>query len=105
MTIKPDHVKMIIKKASKSVCHTKIAAFAWNAKGDLIMKTVNRPRFSKAGGGTHAEMRIMLKRSSVRTILLCRINTRGRILPIDPCAACAAKAHELGIRIVSVKGQ
>jgi len=103
MKIKPEHLKLIRKKAGKSYCHQKVAALAFNHKGDLIMTATNRPRFSKEGGGIHAEMRIMLKRPTTRTIVLIRVNRLGTILPLDPCAACASKARELGIRILSVR--
>ena len=103
MQIKTEHIKLAKRKASKSYCHQKVAALAFNAKGDLIMTTVNRPRFSKEGGGIHAEMRIMLKRPTTRTILLIRVNNLGTILPLDPCPACASKARELGIKIISIR--
>jgi len=103
MNIKSEHIKIAMRKASKSMCHTKCAALGFNSKGDLVMKAVNRPRFSREGGGVHAEMRIMHKRPSVKTILLCRVNSRGAILPLDPCPTCANKARELGITIKTVE--
>jgi cytidine deaminase len=103
MMISRHHVNLAVRKAKKSSCHCKVSAIAWNYKGDLIMTAVNRPRFSKEGGGVHAEMLIMRKKPMAKTILICRINNGGEIRPLHPCAACAEKAKELGIRIISVK--
>jgi hypothetical protein len=103
MNINPEILRVAVRKAKKSMCHTKVAALGFNNKGDLIMKAVNRPRFSREGGGVHAEMRIMHKRPNVKTILLCRVNSHGIILPLDPCNVCAQKAKELGITIITVR--
>ena len=103
MRIRQEHIQLAKRKASKSYCHQKVAALSFNQKGDLIMTATNKPRFSKEGGGVHAEMRIMLKRPTTKTIILIRVNRLGTILALDPCEACASKARELGIRIVSVR--
>lgn len=103
MRIKTEHVRLAARKASQSQCHVRVAAIAFNHKGDLVMTAVNTPRFSKEGGGIHAEMRVMRRRPKCKTILLIRVNKTGKIVPLDPCAACAAKANELGVTIISVK--
>jgi hypothetical protein len=103
MKINREITRRAIKKAKKSTCHTKVSALAFNGKGELVMKAVNRPRFSKEGGGVHAEMRILLKRPKIKIIVLCRTNNQGKIMPLDPCAACAAKARELGVKIIPVR--
>jgi cytidine deaminase len=104
MTIAPELIRLAIKKAVKSSCHQKVSAIGINWKGDVIMTANNSPRFSRLGGGRHAEMKIMAKRPTVKTIIICRTNREGDIRPIDPCVACKRKADELGIRILTVEG-
>jgi hypothetical protein len=104
MTIAPELIRLAIKKAVKSSCHQKVSAIGINHKGDVVLVTNNSPRFSRLGGGVHAELKIMSKRPNVKTIIICRTNRYGDIRPIDPCATCKRKADELGIRILTVEG-
>ena len=92
-----------IKKASQSISKYKISAIGFNRKNEIVYKAMNQPRFARFGGGIHAEMKVMLKGGpAVKTILICRTNDKGNILPIHPCKTCAQKAMELGIKIISV---
>jgi len=100
MMISRHHVNLAVRKAKKSSCHVKVSALGFNWKGDLIARVSNRPRFSRKGGGLHAEMRIMLAYPMTRFILLCRVNNKGEIRPLHPCRACKAKADELSIRFL-----
>ena len=100
------YVQMAKKKAKQSDCRYKIRALAFNKKGDLIYKTTNVHRLSKKGGGIHAEMRAMAKYGElIKTLIICRVNNSGHILPIDPCIACARKAEELGIKIKTISNE
>lgn len=94
------------KKARQSICRNKVAAIGLNWNGDIVSKKFNRPRFSRKGGGVHAEMAVMqeAKRKGVVAIIICRISGENgkNFLPIDPCPACKAKAEELGIKIYSI---
>jgi len=95
---------LAINKAKQSRCVYKVSAIGLNKKGEVIAKATNKHRFMKPGGGKHAEMEVMLKAGkALKTIILCRVGGGGKILPIDPCPVCRAKAEELGIRIVSVR--
>lgn len=92
------------KKARKSSCHFKISAIGFDHRGRPIGITCNRPRFTKDGGGHHAEMLLMRQSPpNLRTILICRVNSTGDLLPIHPCKACKRKADLLGIRIKTVE--
>lgn len=96
---------MAAKKARQSICRNKVAAIGLNWNGDVVSKKFNRPRFSRKGGGFHAEMEVMkeAKRKGVVAIIICRISgENGNFLPIDPCPTCQAKANELGIKIFSI---
>jgi cytidine deaminase len=94
---------LAIKKARQSICRYKISAIGINAKGEVIGKSCNFPRFYKKCGGIHAEMNLMWQKGpALHTIFICRINKRGDILPIDPCPMCKGKADELGIKIRSI---
>ena len=92
-----------IKKANQSICKYKISAMGFDRKGNFIGCAMNTPRFSRYGGGNHAEMNLMSQYGSkLKTIVICRTNSHGELLPIDPCDTCRGKAEELGIKIVSI---
>lgn len=93
------------KKATQSICRTKVSALGFNANGDLVISATNRPRFSREGGGIHAELAVMAqaRKKGVVSILIARVNRSGELMPIDPCDKCQAKADDLGIRIYTVK--
>jgi hypothetical protein len=102
----PIHIATLAaKKARQSICRNKVAAIGLNWNGDVVSKKFNRPRFSRKGGGVHAEMEVMheAKRKGVVAIIICRISgENGSFLPIDPCPTCKEKAEELGIKIYSI---
>lgn len=93
-----------IKKAQKSSCRYKISAIGFNRKGDMIASVTNQPRFGKEAGGLHAEARLIRENGTkkIRTILICRTNKKGTILPIKPCERCQKLADAHGIKIISV---
>ena len=100
MTIK----EIAIKKADQSICKFKVSAIGLNSKNEIVAKSVNRPRFGRKGGGIHAEIQIMHSglRKNIKTIIICRINDNGKLLPIHPCKNCKKIADKLGIKIVSI---
>lgn len=106
MKNRPDVVKRAINKALTSQCKYCVSALGFNRRGELIYSASNRPRFSREGGSVHAEMGVMLKAGpGLRTIVLCRANRAGDLLPISPCHTCAKKAEELGIKIITLQGE
>ena len=93
----------VIKKASQSTCRYKIGAIGLNAKGELVGTSINKPRFSRYGGGIHSEMGLMKQYGKkLKTIIICRVNNNGNLLPIKPCKVCSKKAKDLGIKIYSI---
>lgn len=96
-------IEKALKKAEQSECRFRISAIGINKRGEVISKSTNRQRFTRKGGGLHAEMLLMRKhKRALKTIIICRIGNGGDILPIEPCATCAEKAEELGIKIITV---
>jgi hypothetical protein len=91
------------KKALQSICRYNVSALGFNNKGELVASTVNTPRFERRGGGRHAEMSLMKTHIGLKTILICRVNKQGELLPIDPCISCSTKAKELNIKIITIK--
>jgi len=93
-----------IRKASHSTCNQKIAAVAFDKKGRILGISKNRGRFTRKGGGIHAEMVIMKKWGrKIKKIIIIRTNLTGGLLPIHPCKVCSAKAKELGIKIYNLQ--
>lgn len=85
------------RKAKCTPCKYKVAAIGFDARGNHIATVTNKPRFSRPGGSIHAEMNLM-SNYRVKTIHILRSNGKR----IDPCPACAAKAEELGIKIIPI---
>ena len=105
MTHDPQIVERARKKATQSICRTKVSALGFNANGDMVFTATNRPRFSREGGGIHAERVIMAhaRKYGITSILIARVNRSGDLLPIDPCDTCQTIANDLGIKIYTVK--
>ena len=97
-------INNIVNKVLKSSCKHKVGAIAFDAHGDILGISSNQPRYSWEGGSSHAEMRLMHRYGKkIRLILILRINSSRKLLPIDPCCTCSARAKKLGIRIRSLK--
>lgn len=97
--------KLAIKKAKQSRCTHRISALGLNHEGICVSRATNVSRFSRKGGGIHAEMRIMAKakEKGIKTIIICRIGKGGELRPIDPCQKCADTAKKLNIKIITIK--
>lgn len=96
-------IPFAVKVAQRSMCKHKVSAIGFDRKGNIIGYSHNLPRFSKYGGGLHAEMRLMAKYGKhIKTIVICRTNISGDLKAIAPCKACAAKASDLGIKILTI---
>jgi len=92
------------RKASRTICRFKIAAWGEDRRGTVIDCVFNSPRFIKKGGGTHCKMALMKRcPKSLYKIYLLRVNNKGKLMPINPCPTCQQKADELGIKIISVE--
>jgi hypothetical protein len=100
------YVSKLVKKASQSICRSRVAALGFNKKNECVITTVNKPNMRKKGGGIHAEEQIfkVARKYGIVKILICRIGSDKKLLPIDPCESCAKTAKKLGIEITSIKG-
>jgi cytidine deaminase len=97
-------IRMAVKKASQSVCRYKISAIGLSKKGEVLGSSVNKQRFSRYGGGIHAEMGLIARYgTNLKTIIICRVNAVGKICSISPCQNCSDVAKKLGIKIISVE--
>lgn len=79
-------------------CRYRIACAGLDYRGRIISIATNTPRLPFRGA--HAEERLM--RTSPRSlsrILLIRVNSKGELLPIDPCRVCQSIADKLGVKI------
>jgi deoxycytidylate deaminase len=75
----------------------------FDKNGNLLGTSVNKPRFDKYKGGTHAEMALIKRYSdNIKTILICRVNNQGDFLAIKPCSTCARVANKMGIKIKTI---
>jgi len=100
----PQIIDRCRKKAVQSGCNHKIGLLGFNKRGEIIFSCFNRSRFPKKSGGIHSEMYAMLKcGKKLKTILICRVNSSGKLLIIHPCKMCAEKAKELKIKIITVQ--
>lgn len=91
------------KKATQSFSKYRISAIALDKMGNILATAVNRPRFSKKGGGVHAEI-IALRKGGPKThsIIICRIGNAGDVLAIEPCENCKRILDKLKIKVYSV---
>jgi cytidine deaminase len=95
--------KKLIKKADNSSCRYKISAIAFSKKNNVIGISFNGFRFSRYGGGVHAERKLMSKYGNkIDYIIICRTNGKGDVLPIEPCSTCQKIADKLNIKIKSI---
>lgn len=103
--MKPREIeKLAIKKAVKSPCVYKISALGFNRKGDLIGSSTNKKYKCQHNMGKHAEMELMKRYGkSLSTIIICRVNPKGVMLPISPCKRCSKMADNYGISISTLR--
>lgn len=98
------HLRQAIRKALQSPCQHKVAAVSFDHKGDLLGFTANTPFINNKGGGIHAEAKaIGIWGDRIKTILICRANLSGQLLPIHPCQKCLKKAAKHGIVIETIQ--
>lgn len=104
MTITKQIKQRLKNKATKSSCTYKISAIGFSKKGNILGTANNRFKFTSYGGGIHAERELMEKfGSKIQSIIICRVNKNGEILPIEPCKICQKIADKLGIKIISLE--
>lgn len=93
-------------KALQSACTYKISAIGFNHKGDMIGSAMNKRHVCLPKMGRHAEEELIKRYGrNLKTIVICRVNNQGELLPIDPCSKCSKMANKLNIRIKTIKGR
>jgi len=111
--ISPALVGLLKEKASHSDCTYKIAAVAFDKKGDVLGHVTNkhsswdvleRTGVGRAGTAKHAE-RLLISQygKNIKTIVIARVGHSGELRPIDSCPTCKKVAAKYGIKIISVK--
>lgn len=104
---------LLKEKAKHSSCTYKVAAIAFDKKGDVLGHTTNKHSDwdvvaktgeGRAGTAKHSE-RLLCQRykGNVKTILIARVGHSGELRPIDPCPACKKVADKLGVKIISLR--
>lgn len=97
-----EYIRIAKRKTKHSPCKFKVVAIGLETKGRVMGIVTNSPRFSRKGGGLHAEMRLIARYGqNIGTIILFRIGKGGSLLPIHPCKVCKKNAEKLGIKIIS----
>jgi cytidine deaminase len=97
-------ISLAINKALQSSCNYKVSAIGLNIKGDIIGTAVNQHRINRYGGGLHAEINLIKKYGKkIKTIIICRVNKGGDILPIHPCDTCKKILDRMNIDIITIK--
>ena len=95
--------EIAIIKAKQSGCRYRVAAVGISKLGDIIGCVSNKPRLAKEGGGLHAEVHLIRKYGKkIKSIFLCRVNSKGKLLPIVPCKSCKKLLKKLNIKVYSV---
>jgi hypothetical protein len=99
-----DLIDIAIKKASQSPCKSKISAIGLNKHGKVVSTACNHPRFSRYGGGVHAEIKALARGGiKVHSMIICRVGRLGDIRPIECCPACKKVLDKKGIKVYSIK--
>lgn len=102
-----EYIEIARSKAMQSTCTQRISALGFNRNGDCVMRTFNRHRFDRKGGGMHAERQILeqTRKKGIVEILICRVAQDGAFLSIEPCVMCRAISEKLGVKIVSIPAE
>jgi len=87
------------KKAIKAT--TAYRVIAVGCVGGKIVVCACSHRFTRKGGGIHAEEKVMIRRKDVEKIFLFRFSKTGNMLQIEPCNRCSKHATRLGIKIIA----
>lgn len=93
--------RMIRAALRVTECRYRVCAVGIDHRGRIISIKVNNPKHVMRGD--HAEERIMRESPrSLRRIVIVRVNSKGEMLPIDPCETCIRIANKLGVTIRTV---
>lgn len=96
------HTRMIRAALKVTECRYRVAAAGIDHRNRIIGIKVNSPKHVMRGD--HAEERLMREMPrSLKRIVIIRVNSKGEMLPIDPCVTCARIADKLGVTIEKVE--
>lgn len=90
-------------KALKSGCKYKVAAIGFDKRGQLLGVLTNQPYINRIGGSLHAEVKSIQKLRGIRTLIVVRVNNKGILKPIHPCANCKNYAKRFSVKIKTIK--
>jgi len=99
--VKPDKETLLlaVRKTRKKPCKYRIAAICYS-DNRLLGISYNRPRFSRKGGGVHAEMSALQRwGTEITQMTLVRFGNDDNLLPIHPCVNCRKVLDRLGILV------
>lgn len=103
MNINESVLKQAIKKAKSSGCRYKISAIGFNSTGDFLGVSCNQNWHNKQGMSIHAEIALLKRfKKSLKTVIICRVNNIGQLLPIHPCNTCKKILTKYGIEIKTI---
>lgn len=114
-TVSPVILETLKSKAKKSPCTYKVAAIAFDKKGDILGTATNSHSRNwnvlekydqgRSNTGEHAEQKLFDRYgSNIKTIIICRVGHSGVPRPIDACPTCQKVAKKFGAKIISIKG-
>jgi hypothetical protein len=98
-------LRKLINKAKKSRCRYKVAAVAFNRKGDVLGTAYNVPHLPYKHGGKHPESTLILRYGKkIHHIFVIRVSGKdGQFLhSIKPCKVCQSLADRYRVKIVTV---
>lgn len=98
----PSLLRRAIRKAKSSACKYKVAAIGFDRHGNLLGVLTNQPHINTFGGSLHAEVRAIQNLNGVVSLVILRVDNKGRLRPIHPCASCRdyAKRHHVEIKML-----
>ncbi len=99
-----ENIRLAQKKATQSSSKYKISAMAFNKKGEVMARAINKmSKHNHVYKGIHAEIELLGKCKSIpKEILLCRVNPNGNLMPIEPCKTCGEILRRLKIKVKTV---
>lgn len=98
-----DYIRRVRRRSSVNQCKYNVAAICFDSRGSFLGIAYNSPRLPKEGGGLHAEISALRKFGpNIKSIILIRTTTNGKLRPIHPCEACSKVLAKNKITIVSI---
>lgn len=101
--IDKNNLQRAIKKAQQTTCRYRVFAIGFNSRGDIIGISCNKRRFDREGGSIHAEMELVKNHGrKIRSMLIGRVNSSGKLLPIECCDSCKKILDRYKIKVRTI---